>query len=330
MNSSKINPLVSILIPAYNAEKWIRDTINSALCQTWPNKEIIVVDDGSIDNTLSIAISMESEIVKVVSQKNRGASFARNKALELSKGDYIQWLDADDLLHPDKIIQQVRVAEKDNNPLILYSSSFGTFYSRIQNAEIQPNKLWKDLSPIEWMITKFSYRSWMSVVSWLISRNLCDVAGCWDETLTLDDDGEYICRIVSASEKIKFVPEAICYYRIGNTNSLSGLNMTERRLASQYMSIVKQISYLIRLEDSERTRLSCLIHMQNHYIKFYPENHELIVKLNDLANKLGGTLVPPILKLKYRTLQLIFGWGIAKYALFGVMPKIKYLLNKYK
>jgi Glycosyltransferases involved in cell wall biogenesis len=95
--------LVSILIPAFNAERWIADTIKSALDQSWPSKEIIIVDDGSRDETVRIAQRFASKDVTVISQENQGASAARNKALQLCQGDYIQWLDADDLLAPDKV-----------------------------------------------------------------------------------------------------------------------------------------------------------------------------------------------------------------------------------
>jgi glycosyltransferase involved in cell wall biosynthesis len=87
-----MRPLVSILIPAYNAERWIADTIRSALAQTWEPKEIIVVDDGSQDRTFTIAQQFASKDVAVVTQRNQGAAAARNKALALSQGDYIQWL----------------------------------------------------------------------------------------------------------------------------------------------------------------------------------------------------------------------------------------------
>ena len=96
-------PLVSILIPAFNAGAWIADTIASAVQQTWPNKEVIVVDDGSRDDTLSVARACASSQVKVVTQANQGAAAARNQAYSICQGDYIQWLDADDLLGPDKI-----------------------------------------------------------------------------------------------------------------------------------------------------------------------------------------------------------------------------------
>ena len=94
-----MQPLVSILIPAYNAQQYIAETIRSALAQTWPRKEIIIVDDGSIDGTLALARSFASASVQVVTQQNQGAAAARNKAFSLCQGDFIQWLDADDPLN---------------------------------------------------------------------------------------------------------------------------------------------------------------------------------------------------------------------------------------
>src|SRR5919198_3579594 len=102
-----MSPLVSILIPAYNAERWLADTIRSALEQTWPRKEIIIVDDGSRDQTLSIARQFAAKNVSVVTQENQGGSAARNRAFSLCQGEFIQWLDADDLLSPEKIARQI-------------------------------------------------------------------------------------------------------------------------------------------------------------------------------------------------------------------------------
>jgi glycosyltransferase involved in cell wall biosynthesis len=101
-----VKPLVSILMPAYNAEETIYCSIRSALGQSWDRKEIIVVDDGSRDRTAEVAGRFGSKI-RLVSTENHGAAAARNRALELSSGDYIQWLDADDILAPDKIERQL-------------------------------------------------------------------------------------------------------------------------------------------------------------------------------------------------------------------------------
>jgi hypothetical protein len=89
MNNTHSRASVSILIPAYNAQEWIADTLRSALAQTWKAKEIIVVDDGSTDRTLSIARGFESAGVRVFTQKNQGAAVARNAAFAHSRGDYI-------------------------------------------------------------------------------------------------------------------------------------------------------------------------------------------------------------------------------------------------
>jgi glycosyltransferase involved in cell wall biosynthesis len=118
-------PLVSILIAAYNAERWIADSIKSALNQIWRSKEIITADDGSRDHTLSIARQFASRNVYVVTQENQGASRVRNKALELCQGDYIQWLDADFLLSPDKVARQMAAAEECQDRRRLLSSACG-------------------------------------------------------------------------------------------------------------------------------------------------------------------------------------------------------------
>ena len=96
-------PLVSILIRAYNAERWIRATLESAIGQDHANREVILVNDGSTDRTLEIAKKFQSKLVKIIDQENSGAAAARNKALEHAQGEYIQWLDHDDLLAPNKI-----------------------------------------------------------------------------------------------------------------------------------------------------------------------------------------------------------------------------------
>src|SRR5436190_19861081 len=150
-----MEPLVSILIPAYNAERWIADTIRSELAQTLPRREIIIVDDGSRDQTLQVAQQFaSSKNVSVVTQENQGASAARNKAFELCQGDYIQWLDADDLLSPAKIARQVEASDRYGSERTLFSSGWGYFYFRIAKASFIPTSLWCDLSPVEWLVQK--------------------------------------------------------------------------------------------------------------------------------------------------------------------------------
>jgi glycosyltransferase involved in cell wall biosynthesis len=303
--------LVSILIPAYNAEHWIRETIKSALNQTWPNKELIIVNDGSTDNTLQIAKDFESKLVKVVSQENKGASAARNKAFSLAQGDYIQWLDADDLLAPDKILNQLRSIENVTNTNVLLSSSFGTFYFRPEKAKFRPNSLWQDLDPLQWILNRFIDYAWMSQSVWLVSRRLSNMAGPWDERLSLNDDGEYFLRVVAASEKVKFVPKSNCYYRAGNYGSQSKMR-SDKSLESLLLSVSLSISYLLSLEDSERTRGACLIFLENILWYFYPGKKELQIKVHNLAKQFGVERLNMRESRKYLLVGKIFGWHTAK------------------
>ena len=302
-----MSDLVSILIPAYNAEKWIGETIRSALEQTWPKKEIIIVDDGSSDNTLVIAKQFESRSLKVISQENRGASVARNKALEYAQGDYIQWLDADDLLAPDKIAEQMKNAECGRTSLTLLSSSYAVFYWRLEKARFVPHGLWQDLSPIDWFLKHFNNGLWLMNAAWLVSRRVTEKAGRWDERLTLNDDGEYFCRTVAASKGIRFVKTARCYYRQSGFNQLSR-STSEKACKSFLLSLALSIGHLRSLEESERTRSASLALLQESLQHFYPDKTEMLEGLNTLASDLGGALMAPRLGWKSDLMRSLFGW----------------------
>ncbi len=299
-------PLVSILVPAYNAEKWIEETIQSASSQTWPAKEIIIVDDGSSDKTLSIARQFESGFVKVLSQENRGASAARNHALRYAQGDFIQWLDADDLLAPDKISEQMRVAESDRTDLNLYSSPFGKFYWRPGKAVFSQSELWQNLSPLDWLIHKFSKSVWIPPAAWLVSRKIVEKAGPWDERLSLDDDGEYFCRVVSASSAVLFVERAMTYYRVSGPNQLSK-KTSEKACKSFFLSTKLCIQHLRSMEESERTRNASLALLQDQWSFHYLEKYGQREEMKKLALALGGELTEPSFSWRESLAYKVFG-----------------------
>jgi glycosyltransferase involved in cell wall biosynthesis len=115
----RVEPLVSILIPCFNSERWVGGAIESALTQTWPAKEVIVIDDGSTDRSLKIIRRFEGHI-RWESGSNRGGNAARNRLLELARGDWLQYLDADDYLLPDKITKQVQFLIKHPDAEIVF------------------------------------------------------------------------------------------------------------------------------------------------------------------------------------------------------------------
>lgn len=316
-------PLVSILIPAYNAEAWIAESLQSAIAQTWQRKEIIVVDDGSRDRTAEVARRFASKDVAVVSTENRGSAGARNHALHLSQGDYIQWLDADDLLSPDKVERQVAVLRRDQSNRELASCSWAFFNYRTDRARFVATSLWQDLTPAEWLLRKMSENLHMQTGTWLTSRQLCEAAGPWDSRLVSDDDGEYFCRVLQASERIVFVPEAKVFYRVTpSANRVSYIGDSDKKKDAMLLSMKLHIRCLRSLEESERVHKACLTYMQNWLEYFYPERPDILAELQTLAAEMNGRLAEPRLRWKYAWMKPIFGWKAAKRAQM-VLPQVK-------
>src|SRR5271156_140047 len=317
-----MKPLVSILIPAYNAEEWLAYTVQSAIAQTWQRKEIIVVDDGSTDGTAEVARGFASKGVKVVSTPNQGLCGAVNHAYQLCQGDYIQELDSDDLLAPSKIERQLGALQEGDSKRILLSSPWAYFYYRPSRARFVPNPLWHDLSPVEWLLRKMDENLHMQNATWLVSRELAEAAGPWDERLYYDQDGEYFARILLASEGTRFVPEGRVYYRVSDSNRISYIGSSDKKKNSLVRSLKLHVQYLRSLEESERVRKACLIYLQNWFHHFYPSRPDAVAELQDLASRLQGRLEPPRLRWKYAWMEPVFGRRAATWAQ-RVLPETK-------
>jgi len=315
-----MKPLVSILITAYNAEDTIAYTLESAVAQTWPRKEIIVVDDGSTDRTAELARRFKE--VTIVSIENHGQSGSQNHAFPLSQGDYIQYLDADDLLAPDKIERQLAALREFDSKRVLLSSPWAPFYYRTRHARFVRNSLWQDLSPVEWLLRKMGENIHMQNATWLVSRELAEAAGPWDTRLHFDQDGEYFCRVLLASERTRFVPGTGIYYRAAGGKRVSYIGNSDRKKDSLLLSMKLHIQYLRSLEESERVRKGCLAYIQTWYRNFYPERPDLVQEAQQLAAMLGGRLEIPKLPWKYLWIQKLFGWTAAK--------QVRQRWNQYK
>src|SRR5207247_7783590 len=174
-----------------------------------------------------------------------------NKAIELAQGSYIQWLDADDLLHPEKISAQMKVAAAADRRT-LFSGQFGTFYYRADKATFVETSMWRYFTPLDYFLYRFKDNACFQTAAWLVSRELTDAAGPWTDFDSPDDDGEYFCRVVTKSTAISFVPNARTFYRVGNSGSL-GNRRSHKATAALFASKAKCIRYLLALEDSPRT-----------------------------------------------------------------------------
>jgi glycosyltransferase involved in cell wall biosynthesis len=318
--------LVSILIPAFNAERWLAETIRSATAQTWPRKEVIVVvDEGCKDGTLAVAKRMSSREVLVTTRPHQCASGARNSAFSVCQGDYIQWLDADDLLSPDKVALQMKEAQRHQDDRLLLSCAWGSFMFRPSRARFESSRLWCDLSPDEWVLRKMGENLHMQPGTWLASRSLTEAIGPWGVAL-LDEDGEYFNRLVLASSGIRFVPDAKVYYRLSGFNSYT--SRSNLRWEGRWSSIQLQLGQLRSLGDSPRMRTAYLNYLQTWLIYFYPEAPEVVARLEQFAEEAGSKLDRPSLRWKYAWLGRLFGYGFGKRAQF-FLPEVRWSIARF-
>ena len=303
--------LVSILIPAYNAELYIAETLESAIAQTWGNIEIIVVDDGYRDDTLAIAKRYETKGIKVIAQgQNRGQTVALNRCLAEAQGDYIQYLDADDILEPQKIgIQVNRLLNEPQGTLAI--APWARFYeNNLLTAKFKPNRDWKDYdNPIDWLIDGWTDYGTMPPTSWLYPRDVIDETGLWNESLTLNNDMEYFTRAVIASKKLVFCTEARWYYRSGHP-SLSG-QRSNQALWSLYEVIRLSTERLLAIENSDRTLYACACYWQLFVFMAYPQALDLIKYAEKQIHDLGGCDLVPEGGLMFKVIRQILGWRIA-------------------
>ena len=208
---------VSILIPAHNAAPWLDETLESALAQTCPGKEIIVVENGSTDNTADIAQRYASRGVKVFSIPATTAAHARNFAFSKAQGEFIQYLDADDLLSPGKIMSQL--TQLDATQPILGMSALAEFFDG-DDATVAPvHTAWPFISsrdPKVWLADLLGTEGrsgFVALHQWLTPRLLIEQAGPWNETLTVNDDGEFFSRVVIQACEIRTTLTEVAYYR---------------------------------------------------------------------------------------------------------------------
>jgi glycosyltransferase involved in cell wall biosynthesis len=224
MTPEKTDPLVSVVVPAYNCATYLADALNSVLEQTFESREIIVVDDGSTDRTPEVAGQFQDQI-RYVRQSNSGANAARNHGVRLARGPYIALLDADDMWVPQKLSLQVAAMEHEPGFGAVHTDSI-----RVTEA----NRVLDDTGPRRkqssngWVFDEFFDQN-MSVIltsTVLIRRTCFETTGLFDESGQVVDDHDFFLRLAWAYP-ICYLPQPLVRYRVIR-HSLSRQNAVTR------------------------------------------------------------------------------------------------------
>ena len=207
MNTTGIGGLVSTIVPVHNRPGLFRDAVASVLAQTYRPIEVMVVDDGSTDDTGRAADSLAAEHpaeVRVLHQKNTGPGMAREAGRQAARGEFIQYLDSDDLLMPKKFEWQVTGLKEHVGCGVAYGQ---TRYRQIDSAA--GSGPWKRTGErIDRMFPSFLRSRWWGTSTPLYRRILTDAAGPW-LALSSEEDWEYDCRLAATGVRLFYVPEFI-------------------------------------------------------------------------------------------------------------------------
>jgi glycosyltransferase involved in cell wall biosynthesis len=274
--------------------------------------EVVVVDDGSRDDSLAVARSYEPRGVRVESIANSGAAAARNRGLAVAGGDFFQFLDADDLLAPGKLEHQL-VRLLPAGPTVVATCAWARFQENSSEARFIPEALWQDFAPVDWLVSCWQQHLMMATGAWLVPRALADRAGPWNTALGHNpvDDMEYFSRVLLAAEWVLFCGEAQVYYRSGTSDSLSQRRSDDAWRAI-FASFQLTVDRLLERENSPRTRRACAIQLQHVVYESYPRVPAERAAAERRIREFGGSEVQPATGPWRRKLQRLIGWKATK------------------
>jgi glycosyltransferase involved in cell wall biosynthesis len=308
----KDTPLVSICMPAYNAGAYLTDAVKSITGQSYTNWELIIVNDGSTDDTATILNQLTDTRIKVFHQENKGQCAAANQAFQLSKGKLIKFMDADDLLSPSFIENQVLTINGDDD--VIAFAAWGRFYNN-SLATFQPDSdfVKSTMKPGEWLITSMTGKPVMlQCALWLIPRKILEVSGLWDETLSLINDFEFFIRVLLYARELRFTDDVILYYRSGLAQSLSATTSASGA-ESAYKSVNLGTQHLLNYESSARVRKMAADCFQRLVYNFYPKHKAIVQKAELKVKELGGSSIVFPAGGYTKKLASILGWKATQY-----------------
>jgi len=231
-----VQGLVSTIIPVFNRPDQLPEAVSSALQQNYRPIEIIIVDDGSTDGLTSEIAQRLAEanpgIIRFATQKNGGPGVAREHGRQLAKGEFVQYLDSDDILLPQKFERQVGALNESTDADVAY----GKTRYRHADGRVEPDA-WKGSGTRRaTMFPEFLNERWWDTPNPLYRTSICLKAGPWSE-LRLEEDWEYDCRVAARGGKLVWVPDFVCEVRAHGGERLSaGSNDDPQRMRTRARS----------------------------------------------------------------------------------------------
>lgn len=248
--------LVSIIVPSYNAARYIKEAVDSALAQTYQNIEILVIDDGSTDEIKKV---LESYIaagkINYHYQQNKGLSAARNIGIKMAKGEYIALLDADDIFLPNKIEEQIKFLEENLDCDVCYCDLYH-FWDEEPEKLLKLNyKYYSGADVLPGLLEK----SFIAPLTVVIRKSVFNRFGFFDENLKRSEDLDFWFRLAYGSAgqdgaKICFLPKVLAKLRMLKRGNLQGME-SQPAVKLTGLEVVQRLNDKMSLEDRQKYRM---------------------------------------------------------------------------
>ena len=301
-------PLVSIIIPCYNAANWVSEAVDSCLAQTYSPIEIIVIDDGSTDSSVEVLQTYGEQIVLQVAPENRNGSHARNHGVALANGTYIQFLDADDYLLPDKIARQVSFLQESGADVV-----YGDWQHQYHEAGVIRMGTVTVSEHQEDVLTSLLRGWWTANHSILFRRETVIASGGWDETITVADDRDFFISVAMRGADIRYQSGCHTIYRrygaitLSTSNQLGAQRGNERLLNKAWNQLEE--NGRLTTAHKEALAISYFNIARNYYQK---ENRAKRDQIYNMVLSLNPHFRPQESRL-YTTTYRLFGFEAAEW-----------------
>lgn len=249
--------LVSIIIPSWNTASYVREAVDSALAQTYPNCEIIVVDDGSTDDTKAVLEPyVRTKKITYIYQANTGLSGARNAGIKASRGEFIALLDSDDIFLPEKIAEQVTYLNEHPACDVSYCNLY-----HFWDGESALLRLNYEYYSGDDVLPHLLHMNFIAPLSVVLRRSVIERFGAFDENLKRSEDLEFWLRLAHGGARIEFLPKRLAKLRMRKTANLQGVE-SQPKVKETMLEVLERLDK--KMTPEERARVDMRRHRQRY------------------------------------------------------------------